>query len=202
MIEGVANHMRERIFEMFDDTDVHLDVFALQDQQGGFTVILGDIADGADVLAKRRTHRHHAHLHDIFLKFEGKPFHLILGFERFIFVVAGLLNRLSQAPLGDGNLTGEVEHTIELLGIDADCSDALHPNGGGGLAAAHGVARRIARLAMVVGGRIFGLAACELIQQLNMLWLQFVAPRNRFRDHLTHRVKRAEQQGNALLRNR
>ena len=30
MIEGVADHMRERIFEMFDDADVDLDVFANQ----------------------------------------------------------------------------------------------------------------------------------------------------------------------------
>lgn len=68
VIQGVADHMGERILEFLHHAQVNFHVVANNRQARCFTACLGDVAHHAVELAKDRPERYHARLHDLLLQ--------------------------------------------------------------------------------------------------------------------------------------
>src|SRR5262249_58849077 len=84
VIDRVANHMSEWIFEMLHHAGVNLDLCALDDQSRAFMMSLGEIADGPHMLPEDGADRDHADLHDQVLEFQHEPVGFLTRFHHGI----------------------------------------------------------------------------------------------------------------------
>ena len=105
---------------MFDHTHIDLDILAFQFQAGRFAENLSEVAHGTNVTAEHGADRNHAQLHDLLLKIQGMALHLFVRFPGLFAGAAAVLQELTQAALGDGDLAGEIEHAVKFCHVDSD----------------------------------------------------------------------------------
>ena len=121
VINGVADHVEQRVFEMLEDAGIDLDVSAHDVQARKFAVALRDVADGAGELLEQRSHRNQANTHDLFLQVFLQALDFAMHFEE---LASGnglkIFDHAPQTALGNGNLAGQVQHVIEFVGIDSE----------------------------------------------------------------------------------
>ena len=118
VIDGVADHVRDRILQLLDDGGVDFDVLTFEHEHGALALRRGEVAHDAVEVAQRRTDRHEAHVHDRFLQIEAEAIELADGVEQFL-VARCLFDELPHVAAHGGDLAGEVEHAVELLDADA-----------------------------------------------------------------------------------
>jgi hypothetical protein len=120
VIDCIANHVQQRIFEVFEDAGIHLDIAAYDFQPRELVVALGNIPHRAGELLKQRPHRNQADPHHLFLQVLLQVLGFAMQFEKSASRIGlEFLDRAPQTTLGNGNLAGEVEHAIEFLDVDA-----------------------------------------------------------------------------------
>src|SRR5258708_29270447 len=120
MIDSVSDHVEERIFKVLEDASIDLNVGADDFESREFIVTLRNVSYGAGELLEQRTHRHEAHAHHLLLQvlLQALDFAMNLenpspgvGFE--------ILDHAAQTAVGYGDLSSQVQHAIEFVGVDA-----------------------------------------------------------------------------------
>src|SRR5579871_1387733 len=121
MIYGIADHMKQGVFEMLQDTSVDFHIRTDDLQSCKFVVVLRNIANGTCELLKQRSHWNEAHSHDLFLQVLLQTFNLAMHFEDLAPGLSSeILDHASQTPLGNGDLSRQVQHVIQFVGVDSE----------------------------------------------------------------------------------
>src|SRR5438067_1309281 len=118
VIDGVADHVRNGIAQELDGGGVDLDVVADRAEARVLAVDRGGVAHRARVLPEHRPDRHHPRAHDQLLQLGLELVDLALDFDEGVDLAHA--QHLPHPPPRDGDLAGQVEHAVQLLGADAD----------------------------------------------------------------------------------
>ena len=118
VVQGVADHVGQRVAQVLDDGRVHLDLFALDRDARELALGGREVAHGADELAQRRSHRHHPHLHDQLLELgvELRGVQVRLEGARH----GMLFEQLPEAAARDRDLARERHEPVELVDRDTE----------------------------------------------------------------------------------
>ena len=123
VMQGVADHVGQRVAQVLDDGRVHLDLFALDRDARELALGGREVAHGADELAQRRTHRHHPHLHDELLELRVELCGVLVRLEGARHGV--LLEKLPEAAAGDRDLARDRHEAVELVDGHAERAGRL-----------------------------------------------------------------------------
>ena len=120
MVDGIADHVQQRVFQVFEDAGIDFGFAAYDLKPCQFVVAMRDVAHRAYVLLKQRSHRDHANAHHLLLQVLVKDLGFAMHFQDVASgVTLQLFDHAAQTSLCDRNLTGERQHLVELRNVDA-----------------------------------------------------------------------------------
>ncbi len=129
VVEGVADHRRERVAKLLDDREVGFDVSPLDGEARLLAAGDRDVANRARVLPEARAERHHPRPHDQFLHLPVEPLGVPVRLQDAAPRFAQRFEQAANLASGDGDLSGQREQPVELLEADARAGTARRANG-------------------------------------------------------------------------
>ena len=116
MVDGVAQEMRERFPERFDDREIGFGLPARDFKADLLADGRGQVAHGAGEGAEEQVDRHDARLHHALLQIAPHPFRMLKSVPQLRAVVlVQPLDQTTELPLADGDLAHQVEQPVELV---------------------------------------------------------------------------------------
>ena len=120
MIDRIPQQVQQRIFQLFENRSVDVNVATNHFKASHFPVALRQVPHGTHELPKQRSHRDHAYAHHFTLQVHVQALGFAMHFEDGAPMLgAKFLDHLAQSALSNHDLPGQVQHVVEFVDIGA-----------------------------------------------------------------------------------